>query len=204
MMSSPREGGSPAPGEPLSPSAAPRLSAGYRLWVSVFVVAVIGLQWRSIIGSYEAWPFLSNAMFAWYLDRERTPLYELRLWVGPDEGALRPLMPFADLGVSEVGFARIMFARYYWSTDGWYPQGHHGPDSPADFERRIARLMTEIADTMARRKKPVGVVRLTFGSLGTLAAVQAQGGGLKARPDDRRVIATYDVAQKRFELASPR
>jgi hypothetical protein len=128
-----------------------------KLMVNALIVTTIVLEVRSIVGPYEDWPFTSNTMFAYYRSPE-TPLYDLRFTVYDESGFARQLEPRADLGTPDhEAFRRLVFSRWYGSTDPHFPQGHVASDSAA-FVARMADLCRQITTVMHRRGQPVAAL----------------------------------------------
>jgi hypothetical protein len=89
-----------------------------------------------MLGPHEDWPFTSAPMFARY-HTASDPVFELHVMISLINGGELHLQPQQHLGVGELPFRRLLFAKYYGSTDPEHPFGHHPVDSRANFQRRM-------------------------------------------------------------------
>ena len=160
--------------------------------VSLFILALIGLQTVAILGPHDDWPFASNSMFAYYRTSD-DPVYDLVILIENAAGEIRRLDTAADLGVPNTdAFRRLLFSRWYGSTDPRFPQGHHPDDTPDLFTARLTDFCQRVVIVMERRGETPAAIRLEIRRL------EREGNTWVTH--ESKLIGRYQVSNLQFTL----
>jgi hypothetical protein len=168
-----------------------------KLLVSAFILTLLAFQLVAIIGPFDDWPFASNSMFAFYRVPNE-PAYDIVILLEDETGQSRRLDPVKDLGVpSADSFRRLMFSRWYGSTDPVFPQGKYPDDSRVAFASRLADLSRKIVNVIRRRNPAAPAITAIKIDLRTMLP---QGNGWASRHETP--IGHYSVASDQFSLVT--
>ncbi len=150
-----------------------------KIFVSVFLTVLFGLQLRAMVLPLEMWPFTSATMFAYYVE-PGAALYRFRfLWI--HDGRETVIDAAEDLGLAERELRRLFFSQYYGSTDPNFAQGHFPADTPEAFRRRLDTFCRRAVAVTQRRGRDIDGMKIEL-----LAAGSAGDGGI-----DTTVVTTY-------------
>jgi hypothetical protein len=168
-----------------------------KLLVSAFILTLLAFQLVAIIGPFDDWPFASNSMFAYYRVPGE-PAYDIAILLEDETGQVRRLDPVRDLGVpSADSFRRLVFSRWYGSTDPAFPQGKYPDDSRAAFVARLTDLSRKIVNVIRRRNPAAPAITAIKIDLRTMLP---QGNGWTSQRETP--IGHYSVASDQFSLVT--